>query len=64
MAASSASGCASTAAGAVAGTLYHVATFPIERAKAFSAPDVSVGAVAAAVRSEGWLSLYRGVVRT
>ena len=54
---------ASTAAGAVAGAGYHAATFPLERAKALAAPDVSVAAVLASIRRQGWAALYRGMAR-
>ena len=55
---------ASTAAGALAGAVYHGATFPIESAKAYVAPEINVTAVRRAIQTQGWLTLYRGCVRS
>ena len=55
---------ASTVAGALAGVLYHIMTYPVEHAKQLAGPDTNVTSVQQTIRSHGWLSLYRGCART
>ena len=55
---------ASVAAGGLAGSCYHMVSYPFGRALEFAHPDTHVRALCAAARDHGVVELYRGVLRS